>query len=37
VIQHRQLVAVLEQVGGDAVAHEADADHADLLHVRLQV
>jgi hypothetical protein len=37
VVEDGQFVAVLEQVGGDAVAHQADADHADLLHVRLQV
>ena len=37
VLEHRQFMAVLEQVAGDAVAHHADADHADLLlHSSLQ-
>ncbi|MNU91584.1 hypothetical protein D3C71_814760 [compost metagenome] len=29
VLQHRELVAVLDDVAGDAVAHQADADEAD--------
>jgi hypothetical protein len=31
VLEHRQRMAVLDDVAGDAVAHQADAHHADVL------